>query len=117
MYVPNIVTKYVPGVPVLKVATTLQVVPIPTPQDVGAKDGAEKPDVTTAVKLIKSVLATGQPFRAVAVIVTPLVLPLGPITSVAFDVAARYGLLAGSPISPVRHGAGFAILPHVELGM
>jgi hypothetical protein len=109
MYVPKIVVKYVPGVPVLKFAVTAQLVP-PVPQvPDGVKDGLAKPAVATAVKVIESVLATGHNFSAIAVIVADAGPPFGTVIIVVLDVIATYGLLAGSPRQPV--------LAHDELGI
>jgi hypothetical protein len=91
MYVPKIVVKYVPGVPVLKFAITKQLV-LAVPQvPEGVKDGLAKPAVATAVKVIESVLATGHNFSAVTVIVADAGPPFGTVITVVLDVTAMYG--------------------------
>jgi hypothetical protein len=85
------VTKYVPGVWVLKFAVTAQLVPKVWQAVEGVKVGATKPGVATAVKTILSVLAKGQPFSANAVIVAPAGAPLTLVIIVAFVVIEMYG--------------------------
>jgi len=69
VYEPNIVAAYEPATFVLKVATTLQVVP--AVEHVGTlKVGAVNPDEAIAVKVIVSTESMpGKAFSAVAVIV------------------------------------------------
>jgi hypothetical protein len=57
----------------------------------GVKEGAAKPSVATAVKLIESVLATGQRFSANAVIVAGAPTPLTLVMFVEFEVNDMYG--------------------------
>ena len=56
-------------------------------------EGAENPEGATAVKLIRSALAPGQPFSAVVVIATalPVEEPKGAFTSEEFEVSASHG--------------------------
>ena len=64
-------------------------------QPVALNDGAAKPSATMEVKLTMSLLTPGQPFSAVAVILTwaPEEDPFGTMMLVVFDVTAIHGIV------------------------
>jgi hypothetical protein len=88
LYLPKIVTPYVPPVAVLMVAVILHDVR-PGAHEGALSVGAVNPEEATAVKLTAVLPRTGPPFSVVAVIVSALDPPTVVVTEELVDVTAN----------------------------